>query len=279
MKNLYAAAYACLMQTDLEDKLACARQLYADWQAGNCLRENTLDCPVLTISMPGRPAKPELVHPKQVKQRKLTTPEGRRALLHAVAHIEFNAINLALDAVYRFRDLPEAYYGDWLQVAAEEAYHFSLLRERLRELDCTYGELPAHNGLWEQACKTDHDVLIRMALVPRVLEARGLDVTPGMMQRLREVGDEPTIAIVEIILRDEIGHVRIGSHWFRYCCAQRGLEPEATFRQLIREVLQGPLRGPFYTEARLQAGFSANELAQLEAMEKTWAEDAAYRVK
>ncbi|QTR48105.1 ferritin-like domain-containing protein [Thiothrix litoralis] len=279
MKNLYAAAYACLMQTDLEDKLACARQLYADWQAGNCLRENTLDCPVLTISMPGRPAKPELVHPKQVKQRKLTTPEGRRALLHAVAHIEFNAINLALDAVYRFRDLPEAYYGDWLQVAAEEAYHFSLLRERLRELDCTYGELPAHNGLWEQACKTDHDVLIRMALVPRVLEARGLDVTPGMMQRLREVGDEPTIAILEIILRDEIGHVRIGSHWFRYCCAQRGLEPEATFRQLIREVLQGPLRGPFYTEARLQAGFSANELAQLEAMEKTWAEDAAYRVK
>jgi uncharacterized ferritin-like protein (DUF455 family) len=196
-----------------------------------------------------------------------------------VAHIEFNAINLALDAVYRFRDLPEAYYGDWLQVAAEEAYHFSLLRERLRELDCTYGELPAHNGLWEQACKTDHDVLIRMALVPRVLEARGLDVTPGMMQRLREVGDEPTIAILEIILRDEIGHVRIGSHWFRYCCAQRGLEPEATFRQLIREVLQGPLRGPFYTEARLQAGFSANELAQLEAMEKTWAEDAAYRVK
>ncbi len=279
MKNLYAAAYACLMQTDLEDKLACARQLYADWQAGNCLRENTLDCPVLTISMPGRPAKPELVHPKQVKQRKLTTLEGRRALLHAVAHIEFNAINLALDAVYRFRDLPEAYYGDWLQVAAEEAYHFSLLRERLRELDCTYGELPAHNGLWEQACKTDHDVLIRMALVPRVLEARGLDVTPGMMQRLREVGDEPTIAILEIILRDEIGHVRIGSHWFRYCCAQRGLEPEATFRQLIREVLQGPLRGPFYTEARLQAGFSANELAQLEAMEKTWAEDAAYRVK
>ena len=279
MKNLYAAAYACLMQTDLEDKLACARQLYADWQAGNCLRENTLDCPVLTISMPGRPAKPELVHPKQVKQRKLTTLEGRRALLHAVAHIEFNAINLALDAVYRFRDLPEAYYGDWLQVAAEEAYHFSLLRERLRQLDCTYGELPAHNGLWEQACKTDHDVLIRMALVPRVLEARGLDVTPGMMQRLREVGDEPTIAILEIILRDEIGHVRIGSHWFHYCCAQRGLEPEATFRQLIREVLQGPLRGPFYTEARLQAGFSAYEQAQLEAMEKTWAEDAAYRVK
>ena len=277
MQNLYAAAYACLMQTDIDQKLACAHQLYADWQAGYLVRENTLENAVEPIPVPGRPTRPELVHPKQVKQRKLTTPEGRRALLHAVAHIEFNAINLALDAVYRFRDLPDAYYGDWLQVASEEAYHFSLLRERLRDFDCAYGDLPAHNGLWEQACKTDHDVLIRMALVPRVLEARGLDVTPGMMQRLREAGDEPTIAILEIILRDEIGHVRIGSHWFRYCCEQRGQEPEATFRQLVREVLQGPLRGPFYIEARLQAGFSADELEQLQAMEKTWAEDAAYR--
>ncbi|WMP16704.1 ferritin-like domain-containing protein [Thiothrix lacustris] len=268
MKNLYAAAYACLMETDLEQKLLSVHQLYVDWQAGALLRENRPDVPVLAILVPGRPAKPELVHPKQVKQRKLTTPEGQKALLHAVAHIEFNAINLALDAAYRFRDLPDAYYGDWLQVASEEAYHFSLLRERLQDFNCTYGDLPAHNGLWEQACKTDHDALVRMALVPRVLEARGLDVTPGMMQRLREVGDESTIAILEIILRDEIGHVRIGSHWFRYCCEQRALEPEATFRKLIREVLQAPLRGPFYTEARLQAGFSANELEQLQAMEK-----------
>jgi uncharacterized ferritin-like protein (DUF455 family) len=268
MKNLYAATYACLMQADLNQKLAGATQLYADWQAGNLRRETSVDCPVQAIAVPGRPALPELVHPKFVKQRKLTTPEGRRALLHAVAHIEFNAINLALDAVYRFRDMPEAYYGDWLQVAAEEAYHFSLLRERLQDLGCVYGDLPAHNGLWEQACKTDADVLVRMALVPRVLEARGLDVTPGMMQRLREAGDEPSVAVLDIILRDEIGHVRIGSHWFRYCCEQRGLEPEATFRQLIMDVLQGPLRGPFYTEARLQAGFSAAELEQLQEMEK-----------
>lgn len=270
MQNLYAAAYACLMQTDLDQKLACATQLYADWQAGKLWRENTPDCPVQAIPVPGRPAKPELVHPKQVKQRKLSTVEGRRALLHAIAHIEFNAINLGLDAVYRFRDLPDAYYGDWLQVAAEEAYHFSLLRERLRDFDCIYGDLPAHNGLWEQACKTDHDVMVRMALVPRVLEARGLDVTPGMMQRLREVGDTQTVAILEIILREEIGHVRIGSRWFRYCCEQRGLQPEATFRQLLREVLQAPLRGPFYTEARLQAGFSAEELEQLLAMAEAW---------
>jgi uncharacterized ferritin-like protein (DUF455 family) len=268
MQNLYAASYACLMETDLEQKLACARQLYAGWQAGLLQRENIPASPALAIPVPGRPARPELVHPRQVKQRKLSTPEGRRALLHAIAHIEFNAINLGLDAVYRFRDMPDAYYGDWLQVAAEEAYHFSLLHERLQAFDCEYGDLPAHNGLWEQACKTDYDVMVRMALVPRVLEARGLDVTPGMMERLREVGDEQTVSILEIILRDEIGHVRIGSHWFRYCCEQRGQEPEATFRALVHDVLQAPLRGPFYIEARLQAGFSAEELRQLQNMDE-----------
>lgn len=275
MQNLYAAAHACLMQTDLEQKLACAAQLYADWQAGRLTRVETSDCPVQAVPEPGRPAKPELVHPREVRQRKLSTPEGRRALLHAVAHIEFNAINLGLDAVYRFRDMPDAFYGDWLQVAAEEAYHFSLLHERMADFGCRYGDLPAHNGLWEQACKTDYDVLVRMALVPRVLEARGLDVTPGMMQRLREVGDEATVSILEIILRDEIGHVRIGSRWFRHCCEQRGLEPEATFRQLLREVMQAPLRGPFYTEARLQAGFTVEELDQLLAMEQAWVDEIA----
>ncbi|MDD5394699.1 MAG: ferritin-like domain-containing protein [Thiothrix sp.] len=263
MQNLYEAAYACLMETDLERKLACATQLYADWQAGKLLREDTLACPVQPVAIPGRPAKPELVHPKQVKQRKLSTPEGRSALLHAVTHIEFNAINLGLDAVYRFRDMPYAYYGDWLQVAAEEAYHFNLLRGRLADLGCTYGDLPAHNGLWEQACKTDYDVMVRMALVPRVLEARGLDVTPGMMERLREVGDDQTVSVLEIILREEIGHVRIGSRWFHYCCEQRGLEADATFRQLVCEVMHAPLRGPFFMEARLQAGFSAEELEKL----------------
>ncbi len=273
MQNLYAAAYACLMQTDLEQKLSCVQQLYADWQAGHLLRENQPAFPVRPVPVPGRPARPELVHPRQVKQRKLSTPEGRRALLHAIAHIEFNAINLGLDAVYRFRDMPDAYYGDWLQVAAEEAYHFSLLSKRMEAFDCRYGDLPAHDGLWEQACKTDYDVMIRMALVPRVLEARGLDVTPGMMERLREVGDVETVSILEIILRDEIGHVRIGSHWYRHCCGQRGLEPEATFRQLLREVMGTPLRGPFYTEARLQAGFSQEELEQLREMERTWLEE------
>ncbi|MEZ5535000.1 MAG: ferritin-like domain-containing protein [Thiolinea sp.] len=268
-RSVYEAAYHCLMLDDVEAKLSAAKQLYADWQLGLLSRDTPAD-PVRAVPVPGRPAAPELVHPRKVKQRKLTSPAGRMALLHAVAHIEFNAINLALDAVYRFRDMPDEYYADWLKVAAEEAYHFGLMRDRMQQLGGVYGDLPAHNGLWEQACKTDHDVLVRMALVPRVLEARGLDVTPPMIEKLREVGDEETIAVLEIILRDEIGHVQIGSHWYRYCCEQRGLEPEAHFRYLLREVMKAPLRGPFYDEGRLLAGFSAEELEQLRRLEENW---------
>lgn len=269
--DLYLASLDCLLATSPEQKISLAPKLQQAWLAGDLLRSD--QSAVQTIVNPGRPAKPELVLPKQMKQRKLHHLEGRIALLHAVAHIEFNAINLALDAVYRFRDLPDAYYSDWLQVAAEEAYHFQLVRHRLRELGADYGDLPAHNGLWEHALKTDHDVLVRMALVPRVLEARGLDVTPPMMARLREVGDEATAEVLAIILRDELGHVRMGSYWYRYCCELRGLEPESTFRQLLREVLQAPVRGPFYTEGRLQAGFSHEELEQLKSLEENWLAD------
>ncbi|MEJ2654165.1 MAG: ferritin-like domain-containing protein [Acidihalobacter sp.] len=147
-------------------------------------------------------------------RRGLGTREGRAALVHAVAHIEFNAINLALDAVYRFRSLPRAYYDDWLRVADEEARHFMLLADRLTDFGMRYGDLPAHNGLWEMAVKTADDWLLRMALVPRVLEARGLDVTPGMIERLRQAGDMETVAALEVILREEVGHVAIGSRWF-----------------------------------------------------------------
>ena len=267
--DLYAAALRCLLATDPEQKIRLAPQLQQAWLAGE-LQRSAQALPAQKIEIPGRPAKPVLVLPKQMKQRKLQHVEGRIALLHAVAHIEFNAINLALDAVYRFREMPEAYYSDWLQVAAEEAYHFALVRTRLRELGADYGDLPAHNGLWEHALKTDHDVLVRMALVPRVLEARGLDVTPPMMERLREVGDEATADVLAIILRDEVGHVRMGSHWYRYCCELRGVEPESTFRQLLREVLQAPVRGPLYREGRLQAGFSTEELEQLKSLEDNW---------
>ena len=267
--NIHQLAYQALMEPNIELKLQQTTALYNTYKNTPLPNNNTT--PVVSIPIPGRPDKPELVSPKQLKHRKLTTERGRANLIHAVTHIEFNAINLALDAVYRFQDMPTSFYVDWLQVAAEEAYHFSLLRTRLEEMGYHYGDMLAHNGLWEMTVKTDHDVMVRMALVPRVLEARGLDVTPSMMERLEAVGDQQTADILKIILQDEIGHVKIGSHWFHYCCNQRGLDPELTFRELLIEYMGAPLRGPFYTEARLQAGFTSHELDELIEMDKQWA--------
>lgn len=210
---------------------------------------------------PGRPARPERVHPSKVARRKLGSTAGRAALVHAVAHIEFNAINLALDAALRFRDMPAAFYADWLSVARDEARHFNMLAGRLDELGSHYGALPAHNGLWEMAEKTAHDVLYRMALVPRVLEARGLDVTPGMIQRLEAAGDAETVAHLRVILAEEERHVAIGSHWFATLCRQRGLEPGATFQGLLADYGVAFGRGAINVEARRRAGFSEAELA------------------
>lgn len=193
------------------------------------------------------------------------TTEGRAALIHALAHIEFNAINLALDAVWRFSEMPRDYYQDWLQVAKEEAYHFSLLRAHLQSLGFDYGDFDAHNSLWEMVEKTQGDVLARMALVPRTLEARGLDATPPLKHKLMQAGDQAAAAILDIILHDEIGHVAIGNRWFYYLCDQRGLDRHSTFEQL-RHAYQAPaLRPPFNLSARKQAGFSDLELAYLQA--------------
>ena len=263
--NLHKASLDCLMDNNPESKQHGATVLYQQWQAGQLHRKDPSPS-VKKINIPGRPLRPELVPVNQVKQRKLTTDEGRATLIHAICHIEFNAINLALDAVYRFRDMPDDFYGDWLKIAAEEAYHFSLLSNRLNEMGYHYGDKPAHNGLWESCVNTDHDVMVRMALVPRVLEARGLDVTPGIIKRLKSAGDDKTIGLLEIILRDEIGHVKIGSDWFHYCCEQRQLDSESTFIQLINQYMHGQLRGPFHDEARLQAGFAESELALLRAL-------------
>ncbi|MCK5917737.1 MAG: ferritin-like domain-containing protein [Cocleimonas sp.] len=268
--NIHELAYQVLMEPDVTLKLQQTIALYAEQKDRLPILS---DSPVNTIPIPGRPEKPELVSPKKLKHRKLASTSGRANLIHAVTHIEFNAINLALDAVYRFRNMPAEFYIDWLQVAAEEAYHFSLLSKRLESMGYHYGELPAHNGLWEMTVRTDYDVMVRMALVPRVLEARGLDVTPGMMQRLQEVGDQETVDILKIILKDEIGHVTIGSRWFHYCCEERGLEPLKTFRKLLLKYMGAPLRSPFYSEARLQAGFSQQELDELLEMEKQWVAD------
>lgn len=210
--------------------------------------------------IPGRPEQPELIHPSKVPHRGLGTQRGRAALVHAVAHIEFNAINLALDACWRFRDQPAQFYRDWLSVAQDEARHFLMLHQRLSELGHAYGDFSAHNGLWEAAEKTRHDVLVRMALVPRVLEARGLDVTPGIIVRLEQAHDAETVRILRIILEEEVRHVAIGTHWFRYLCQQRGLDPATTFTQLLSDYGMR-LRLPLNYIAREQAGFEAAELA------------------
>ncbi len=263
-ENLFAAAAACVSETDVYQKLAMAKALRDDWCAGQLGRDG--EAPAVDIRVAGRPAKPVLVPPSQLAQRRIGSPEGQAALVHAVAHIEFNAINLACDAVYRFRDMPDSYYGDWLQVAAEEAYHFSLVRDRLGQLGYRYGDFPAHNGLWDLAMKTADDVLVRMALVPRVTEARGLDVTPGMMERFASIGDQQTVDVLSIILRDEVGHVEAGTRWFRYLCEQRGLDPEDTYFDLLEQHVGGAIRCPLHKSARLQAGFTESELGRLEAL-------------
>ncbi len=222
------------------------------------------DQAIQKLAIPGRPDKPKLVQLRDLPRRKINSLEGRASLLHAICHIEFNAINLAWDAVYRFRDMPVQYYLDWMKIAKEEAEHFSLLEVYLNELGFAYGDFAAHNGLWEMAVETDHDVLVRMALVPRVLEARGLDVTPGIMKKFESVGDVRANEILTIIQREEIGHVEIGSRWFRYCCEQRGVEHDKTFRDLLKQYLNSGIKKPVNYDARLKAGFTQQELDYLE---------------
>jgi len=260
--ELFSGCLSALGESDPARKCGLAQALYQAWREGQVVMDEGE--PLQPIADPGRPAKPELVPPLKVPRRKLTTAKGRAALIHAIAHIEFNAINLALDAAYRFRNMPTEFYGDWLKVAAEEALHFSLLREHMNTLGCDYGDFPAHNGLWEMAVKTAHDPLVRMALVPRVLEARGLDATPAIVGKFKSVHDERAVEILAVIERDEIGHVAIGSRWYLYLCEQRGLEPLQTFRGLLKEYDAPPLKPPFNIEGRKAGGFSEEELAWLE---------------
>lgn len=207
---------------------------------------------------PARPDKPELRPATEVPRRRVNTAiTGRVALLHALAHIELNAIDLAWDIIARFAapELPAQFFNDWVQVAAEEARHFSLLSHRLAELDAAYGDLPAHDGLWESAMVTRHDLAARLAVVPLVLEARGLDVTPAMAAKLRKAGDDASAAILDTIYQDEIGHVRVGQRWFGFVCAARGLEPEPAWRDYVATYFKGALKPPFNTDARDAAGF------------------------
>jgi len=264
LESLPQRLAVCLLACHPADKLACVHALRADWLAGRLAPD--IDVERAPIDQPGQPEKPELIPPQQVPRRRTDTLRGRAALVHALAHIEFNAINLALDAAHRFAGMPLAYYADWLRVADEEALHFDLLSTHLATLGYAYGDFPAHNGLWDMALKTAHDPLVRMALVPRVLEARGLDATPLIVDKLKAAQDQRMVEILAVIERDEIGHVAIGSHWFGWLCTAHGLDPEATFRQLLVDYDAPPLKPPFNLEARRKAGFSESELDWLNTL-------------
>ncbi len=260
--ELRTAALALLGESVVDEKVTGTRALAEAWSQGT-LR---LDCGAPLIAqapIPGRPALPELVAPRLVKHRAMNSVEGRAALVHALAHIEFNAINLALDAIWRFADMPRDYYADWLRVASEEALHFSMLKAHLKMLGFAYGDFSAHNSLWELAEKTQGDLLARMALVPRTLEARGLDATPAVRAKLAQAGDTAAAEILDVILRDEVGHVAIGNRWFGYLCAQRELEPITIYAELALHYKAPVLRGPFNLDARRAAGFSEAELAAM----------------
>ena len=261
MKSVQSLRYRALQlltTADLELKISGTSALALD---------ALIDCDASiepTGCIPGRPAKPPLVPHTQIKSRSIKSREGQATLLHSLAHIELNAVDLALDLVFRFAGMPAAFYVEWVQIAKEEAYHFTLLRDHLHRLGYDYGDFPAHDSLWQMAERTKDDILARIALVPRTLEARGLDASPPVKAKLVSVGDAEGAAILDIILRDEIGHVYVGNRWYAYLCEQRGLDPVATYAELAVKYRAPRPRGPFNLAARRAAGFSEAELVQLE---------------
>ena len=255
--TLREEALRLLLVRDPHQKAAATRRLNTSAEPGvaACLQE--------PHGIPGRPDRPELVAHTRLKPRSMRTAEGRGALIHALAHIELNAIDLAVDIVWRFDGLPQEFYRDWITVAREEAMHFQLLQAHLQSIGFDYGDFPAHNGLWEMAEKTKGDLLARLALVPRTLEARGLDASPAVKEKLIRAGDTRGGEILDIILRDEIGHVGIGNKWYGLVCNERGIDPVAAFAALARRYEAPRPRGPFNLDARRAAGFSEQELAEL----------------
>lgn len=260
--ELRQATFICLAETNALMKANAVRQLASNWLAGDILLDVNQSI-AEWLPVPGRPEKPQLIAPRLLKHRAMNTLEGRVALIHALAHIEFNAINLALDVIWRYAEMPTQFYTDWLKVAGEEVYHFSLLNAHLQTLGFDYGYFDAHNSLWEMAERTKDSVLARIALVPRTMEARGLDASPQLRSKLAQVGDVAATEILDIILHDEIGHVAIGNYWFNWICEQSDLEPVFTYRQLTEQYSAPKLRPPFNMDARRQAGFSEIELEYL----------------
>lgn len=260
--DIQQQAIDALLEPDPSRKGALIRALHTAVRSGVGL--DSLSANARAIDIPGIPAQPRLVHPRKLGRRGTGTEVGRLALVHAIAHIEFNAMNLALDAAVRYADLPGAFYGDWIGVAADEARHFELLQARMQALGARYGDFPAHQGLWDMALRTADDPLDRMALVPRIMEARGLDVTPGMIGQFQRAGDVETVAILELILEEEVAHVEAGTRWFRYLCDRRGLDPDTTWFARVAHYLGNDIRCPLNYEDRGRAGFRQVELDWLE---------------
>ncbi|MDO9167579.1 MAG: ferritin-like domain-containing protein [Methylobacter sp.] len=264
MKNLFEFTEAFFQPISIDEKLALTHQAWHTHISEGL--SFTSDRPVLPIDRVTFPARPELLAPRQMPRRKLTTTAGVAAFFHAIAHVEFVAIYLAWDILYRFRGMPDQFYQDWLRVADEEAQHFELIRVHLRAIEIEYGDLPAHSGLWDHAKETADDLLGRLAMVPRCMEARGLDVTPALIEKFRVLGDDASVAILTRILTDEVRHVERGSYWFKFVCQQRGFEAEAKYCELIDQYyIGGKPKGPFNRELRKIAGFSDAEIDWLES--------------
>jgi uncharacterized ferritin-like protein (DUF455 family) len=265
IKSLRGGAIAAMREVDLDRKTEITQQSAGRWFARKLSLRSPLD-PGLP-DRPGRPERPDLIPPKQMEKRSLHSVRGRVALLHAIAHIELNAVDLALDIVARFatEPVPNSFFDGWMQVAFEEAKHFRLVRKRLQDLGADYGDLPAHDGLWQAAHATRNDLTARLAVVPLILEARGLDVTPALQAKMRESGDLESAAVLDVIYNDEKGHVAIGAKWFRFLCAREKRDPARTFHELVRANFRGPLKAPFNDIARAEAGLTPSFYRSLTA--------------
>jgi uncharacterized ferritin-like protein (DUF455 family) len=261
MDNLFSLAYACLSESRLDEKLSLSEKT-TELLLSDSIEITPTDLKI-NLASPGRPEKPVLIVPRDLPRRNIQTIEGRAAMIHSFAHIEFNAINLAWDLICRFQDMPDEFYFDWTRVAAEETKHFKLLRNQLNTMGYDYGDFPAHDGLWTIANQTAHDLLLRLAVVPRIMEARGLDVTPDLIARFRQIKDETTSSLLELILEEEIGHVNIGTKWYRYQCEKLNQDPDEKFRQIAKEYMPSNNSKKINHNARLMAGFSQSELDYL----------------
>lgn len=267
MNQVFLNVERALYSSSVEETLSATRTAFKQIQADKGFFE-PLDRTIKTIELVGFPSQPICVAPRDLPRRRLGTEAGKRSFIHAIAHIEFNAIKLALDIAYRFKGLPAEFYRDWLFVANDECKHFEMLCAHLQQYDCHYGDLPSHNGLWSMAVTTQDDITARLALVPRYLEARGLDVTPGMLHKLYSQKDLASAAILEVILEDEVTHVEYGTKWLEYVCQQADRSREDVFFEHIQHYLKGQILGPFNKPLRLRAGFTEVELEQLDSLDK-----------